>query len=121
METQIQLHPEIVGPPRALLLAVLAGLRKEGIQAIEYDRASANQLFFSPVGLERLAALSQLPVPPGLARTQLTASDAFLLRKPIAAGAPRPCGRFPDGSGLYVVLGNPTVAHPRYECPRGYG
>jgi hypothetical protein len=121
MQTQIQLHPEIVGPPRALLLAVLAGLRKEGIQAIEYDRASANELFFSPVGLERLAALSQLPVPPGVAPTQLTPSDAFLLRKPVAAGAPRPCGRFPDGSGLYVIRGSPTVAHPRYACPLGRG
>jgi hypothetical protein len=116
-ETQIQLHPEIVGPPRTLLLNVLLGLHGRGIAMIEFERSSANQLFFQPIGLERLAALAQLPVPAGLAPSQLPANGAFLMRKPVAAGGPTPCGRFPDGTGLYVVLGSPDVARPHYDCP----
>jgi hypothetical protein len=117
LETQVQLHPDIVGAPRAMLLGVLTALHSRGVQLIQFDRASADRLFFQPIGLERLAALAQLPVPAGLAPSQLSVEDAFLLRKAVAPGAPTPCGRFPDGSGLYVVLGNPTVARPHYDCP----
>ncbi len=118
LETELQLHPEITGAPRAMLMNVLLALRRRGVQAIEFERASADTLFFQPGGLERLAALAQLPVPPGLAPQQLTLTDAYLLRRPISRTGPQPCGRFPDGTGLYVVLGNPTLAHPRYVCPR---
>jgi len=117
LETQIQMHPEINGATRAMLMNVLLKLRRQGVQALQFDRASADTLFFQPPGLERLAALEQLPIPPGLAPQQLTSNDAYLLRKPIVRGAPPPCGRFPDGTGLYVVLGNPMLAHPRYDCP----
>ena len=118
LETELQMHPEITGAPRTLLVNVLLALRREGIQAIEFDRASADTLFFQPGGLERLAALAQLPVPPGLTPQQFTPSDAYLLRRQITHSGPAPCGRFPDGTGLYVILGDPTVAHPRYVCPR---
>jgi hypothetical protein len=117
LETQVQLHPEIVGAPRALLLNVLLALHSRGVTMIEFDRASANQLFFQPIGVERLAAAAQLPVPAGIAPSQLPANGAFLLRRPVAAGGPVPCGRFPDRTGLFVILGNPTVAHPHYDCP----
>jgi hypothetical protein len=116
--TQIQMHPEITGPTRTMLLGVLLALRQEGVQALQFERASADTLFFQPVGLEHLAAYEQLPVPPGLSPQQLTASDAYLLRQPITAGSPKPCGRFPDGTGLFVVRGNPTLAQPHYQCPR---
>jgi hypothetical protein len=116
-ETQVQLHPDIVGPPRTLLLSALLALHRRGVTLIEFERASANQLFFQPIGLERLAALAQLPVPPGLTPSQLGANGAYLLRKPVAAGGPKPCGLFPDGTGLFVVLGNPTVPRPHYDCP----
>src|SRR5262249_8385894 len=99
------------------LLAILLGLRHLGVQALQFDRSSANQLFFQPGGLERLAELAQLPVPGGLAPQQLTPSDAYLLRLPITHAAPQPCAPFPDCTGLCVVLGAPTVAHPHYVCP----
>jgi hypothetical protein len=117
IETQIQLHPEITGPSRRLLLGVMRALRREGVPLIQFDPASANALFFNYVGLAQLAALARLPVQSSYAPQQLTAADAFLLRKPIAGGGPTPCGRFPDGTGLYVVRGNPTAPAPRYECP----
>ena len=118
LETEFQLHPEITGPSHTMLLNVLLALHHEGIQALEFDHASADKLFFQPGGLERLAALAALPVPPGLTPQQLTPADAYLLRWPVTRAGPAPCGRFPDGTGLYVVLGNPTLAHPHYVCPR---
>jgi 4-amino-4-deoxy-L-arabinose transferase-like glycosyltransferase len=117
IETQIQLHPEITGPSRGLLLGAMRGLRREGVPLIQFDPASANALFFNYVGLAQLAALARLPVQSSYAPQQLTAADAFLLRKPIAAAGPTPCGRFPDGTGLYVVRGNPTAPAPHYQCP----
>ncbi len=120
LETQIQMHPEITGASRAMLVKVLLALHRQGVQALAFDHASADELFYQPPGLERLAALEQLPVPPGLTPQQLTSSDAYLLRKPITHGSPPPCGRFPDGSGLYVVRGNPLLAHPQYACPLHY-
>jgi hypothetical protein len=117
LETHIQLHPELTGPSRSMLLAILLALHRQGVQALQFDHASANQLFFQPTGLERLAALAEIPIPPALTEEQLTPSDAFLERKPITPAGPAPCGRFPDGTGLYVLLGNPNVAHPRYDCP----
>jgi uncharacterized membrane protein YsdA (DUF1294 family) len=116
--TEIELHPEITGASRTMLLNILLALHGEGVQALQFERASADTVFFQPVGVERLAEVAQLPVPPGLTPSQLTPSDAYLLRRPVTAGGPQPCGRFPDGSGLYVVLGNPSAAHPRYRCPR---
>ncbi len=117
LETHIQLHPELIGPSRSMLLAILLALHRQGVQALQFDHASANELFFQPTGIERLAALAEIPIPPALTEQQLTPSDAFLERKPIMPAGPAPCGRFPDGTGLYVLLGNPTVAHPRYDCP----
>jgi hypothetical protein len=120
LDTQIQLHPDISGPSRTLLLGVMLALHRQGVRTLGFDRASADKSFFQPTGLERLAAVAQLPVPAGLTPQQLTQSDAFLLRKPIEPGGPRPCGRFPDSTGLFVVLGDPTAAHPRYDCPRSH-
>lgn len=117
LETESQLHPDITGQPRAMLLRVMLALHRRGVARLQFDHASANQLFFQPTGLERLAAAAQLPVPAGLLPRELTPNDAYLLRKPVVAGAPRPCGRFPDGTGLYVVLGDPTVPKPHFYCP----
>jgi 4-amino-4-deoxy-L-arabinose transferase-like glycosyltransferase len=118
LETEVQLHPEITGAPRAMILNILLALRRQGVQALQFDHASADALFFQPGGLERLSALAQLPVPPGLAPQQMAPNEAYLLRRPVTRAGPRPCGRFPDGTGLYVIIGNPTGAHPRYACPR---
>jgi hypothetical protein len=117
LATQIQLHPEITGPYRAPLLGVMRALRREGVPLIQFDPASANALFFNYVGLAQLAGLVKLAVQSSYAPQLLTAADAFLLRKPVIAGGPAPCVRFPDGTGLYVVRGSPLASPPRYQCP----
>jgi hypothetical protein len=117
VEAQIQLHPEITGPSRTLLLGAMQALRHEGVALVQFDPASADALFFNYVGLAQLAALAKLPVQNPYAPQQLTTQDAFFVRKPIVPGGPIPCGKFPDGTGLYVVRGNPTASSPRYQCP----
>jgi hypothetical protein len=118
LETEVQIHPEITGAPHALLLRVLVGLHQEGVRELAIDVASADRLFFQPTGIERIAEAAQIPVPPGISPQQLTGADAYLLRQPIKQGGPKPCGRFPDGTGLFVVRGSPTAASPNYRCPR---
>jgi hypothetical protein len=118
LATLVQLQPELDEPSRAMILNVLLALRRQRVHAFQFDRASADTLFFQPVGVERLAELAKLPIPPGLAPQQMGPDEAYLLRRPVTRAGPRPCGRFPDGTGLYVIIGNPAGAHPRYACPR---
>jgi hypothetical protein len=42
-----------------------------------------------------------------------------MLRHFLASGDPPPCKRFPDGSGLYIVLANPVIPFSdyRFYCP----
>jgi len=118
LETEVQMHPEITGAPHTMLLHVLVGLHREGIRELAIDTASADRLFFQSTGIERIAAAAQIPVPPGISLKQLTSEDAYLLRQPIRPGEPEPCGRFPDGTGLFVIRGDPMAANPAYRCPR---
>jgi hypothetical protein len=116
-EQQFRLHPDITGAPRVMLLNLLTALRNHGVRLVQFDRTSANQPFFQPMGIERLAAVAQLPVPAGMTASQIPADGAYLVRRPAAPGSPAPCRRFPDGSGLYVILGNPDAAQPHEYCP----
>ena len=116
---EVQAHPDITGSARALLLRVMLSLRAQGVRMIQFDHALADTPTFQLTGLTRLAALAQLPVPRDYLPQLLPDNAAFMLRQTIKTGGPPACGRLPDGSGLYVILGNPTVAHPRYACRQG--
>lgn len=117
LEALIQMHPEINEPTHAMLLNVMLALHRQGATAVQIDRASADTVFFQPTGIERIAALAQLPVPSTYDPQTVGPNEAVLLRQSPSPGGPRTCGRFPDGTGLYVILGSPTVAHPHYVCP----
>lgn len=109
----------IIGAPRTLLLSVMGALRRQGVRRVEFDAGSANVPFFAPSGLRRLAAASGLRVPGNYAPQSLGPRDAFMLRHAAGGGNPPACGRFPDGTGLYVVLGNPVIPFSSYRlyCP----
>lgn len=114
---QMALHPQITGAARSMLLGVLTALHTRGIQTILIDQASANKPFFQPNGVALLAETRDLPVDWSLHPDQLAPNDAYLIRRPIRPSGPKPCGRFPDGTGLFVILGNAVKAHPDYACP----
>jgi hypothetical protein len=80
---------------------------------------SSYSSFSDTLGLQRLAAVAGLKVPATYAPQTLGPRQAFMLRHIPVAGDPPPCVRFPDGSGLYIVLGNPVIPFNSYDfyCP----
>lgn len=110
---------DIRGAPRRELLAVMRALLRHGITAVQFDPGGLGPIFFQQIGLTRLAALAGLTVPPGYVQTGLGPHSAYFLRHFPATGDPPPCEPFPDGSGLYIVLGNPVIPFDQYRfyCP----
>jgi hypothetical protein len=118
------LQPEVIshnitGKPRAQLLAVMRAMRRQGIDTVQFDAVSSYSTFSDTVGLQRLAAVAGLKVPATYSPQTLGPRQAFMLRHIPVAGDPPPCERFPDGSGLYIVLGNPVIPFNSYNfyCP----
>jgi hypothetical protein len=113
---------EITGPARPLLEGVFRALHRQGlVREIEFDASGQNVAFFAPIGMTQLAAAADLKVSNVYNPPALGPRDALIVRRLPAPGDPPPCGRFPDGSGLYVVLGAPAPTFPqnRFDCPRG--
>jgi hypothetical protein len=109
----------IIGKPRTQLLAVMRAMRRQGIRTVQFDAVSSFSTFTDTIGLQRLAAVAGLSVPATYAPQTLGPRQAFMLRHFTVSGDPPPCERFPDGSGLYIVLGNPVIPFNDYTfyCP----
>jgi 4-amino-4-deoxy-L-arabinose transferase-like glycosyltransferase len=109
----------ITGQPRTQILAVMRAMRRQGIHTVEFDAVSSYSSFSDAIGLQRLAAIAGLNVPPTYELQTLGPRDAFMLRHFPVSGDPPACERFPDGSGLYIVLGNPVIPFNSYRfyCP----
>jgi len=112
------LEPRIPQPWRSRIGRLLLELKANGIAAVQFDYASANVPFFAFTQLHALAASVGVPSQP-FAPTEVKPNDAFLLRHVDGPGEPPPCMKFPDGTGLYIVLGSPLIPFPKYEfyCP----
>ena len=115
---EIDTH-NITGAPRAQILAVMRAMRRQGIRTIEFDAVSSYSTFTDPIGFERLAAIAGLRVQNPYELQTLGPKVAFMLRHVQAAGDPVPCETLPDGSGIYIVLGNPLKPFKdyRFYCP----
>jgi hypothetical protein len=109
----------ITGEPRTQILAVMRAMRRQGIHTVEFDAVSSYSSFSDAIGLQRLAALAGLSVPASYAPQTLGPRQAFMLRHFPVTGDPPPCQRFSDGSGLYIVFGNPVIPFNdyRFYCP----
>jgi len=115
--------PAMPAPLRTYLTSMLGAMRRQGVTTVEFD---ASTLTLTPYldrdGLENLAASAGLRVPGAYNPGGLGPHQAFLMREPwvLQKIGPDPCARLPDGSGLYIVLGNPLLAPPQqltYYCP----
>jgi 4-amino-4-deoxy-L-arabinose transferase-like glycosyltransferase len=91
------------------MLGLLIGLGRVGVQQVEIDGGSANIPDFNQSGFDALAEEAAMPAPP-YSFSGLGPRDAYVLRHYIVPGDPPPCQRLDDGSGVYVVLGNPQRA-----------
>jgi predicted tellurium resistance membrane protein TerC len=113
-----QTEAQIPQPWRGRIGRLLRLLKAQGIVAVQFDFASADVPFFAFTQLHELAASVGMPSQP-FDPTAVKPDEAFLLRHPAGAGEPPACLDFPDGSGLYIVLGYPLIPFANYEfyCP----
>jgi dolichyl-phosphate-mannose-protein mannosyltransferase len=109
----------ITGRPREQLLAVMRAMHRQGISTVEFDAVSSYSAFTDAIGLQRLAAIAGLSVPATYELQTLGPRDAFMLRHVQVPGDPVPCTTLPDGSGVYIVFGNPVIPFNSYTfyCP----
>jgi 4-amino-4-deoxy-L-arabinose transferase-like glycosyltransferase len=110
----------ITGEPRRVVVRMFRALHRHGITTVEFNPASAQAAeYFDLVGLTTLAQQAGLQVPATYDPAALGPKGAFLLLIGPTPGLPPACGSFPDGEGLYAVLGNPAIptSDYRYYCP----
>jgi hypothetical protein len=113
-----QTELQIPQPWRSRIGKLLVELKAQGIAAVQFDYASANAPFFAFTQLHELAASVGVPSQP-FDPTAVKPNEAFLLRHAAGPDEPPACLNFPDGTGLYIVLGYPLIPFPNYEfyCP----
>jgi len=109
----------ITGTLRGQLLTLMGAMRRQGHDTIEFDLSNMYNADIDPLGLDQLATISGLKVPPAYQPQTLGPRDAFMFRHIPVAGDPPPCLRLSDGSGVYIVFGNPLIPFGDYEfyCP----
>jgi 4-amino-4-deoxy-L-arabinose transferase-like glycosyltransferase len=111
----------VAGPRRdGDLLAMLRGLRRNGVRRVLWSASQAQGPDFSVAGLVVLARVARLIYPTHpVGFSTLGPRDAFLLHMPIdpAGGSAPPCIRLDNGSGIWVRLGNPNAPHALDFCP----
>lgn len=110
----------IVGKPRddSDVLRVMRAVKADGIDTMELDPGGDST--FSLPGLQVLLRQAGLTQPPVYRANALGPRTAFLMRRPVPPGGPRPCGRVADGQGLYLILGGNAVvpfADLKFYCP----
>ena len=110
------------GPPvrDGDLLGLFRGLKKMGVQLIEFDGGSANRVDFNNLGLVVLAEIAGIPVPAENNLPAMGPEAAFVRGAGGLPGDPPPCQRLDDGTAVYVSLGNPLMfplGETTFVCP----
>jgi hypothetical protein len=113
-----QIEPRIPQPWRSRYVTLFRTMSAQGIKEVQVDYASSVVPFFARVqtlALVTKVGLQAEPFNPGTRDNQ----EAFLVRHADGVGEPEPCIRFPDGTGLYIVLGYAYIPFNKYEfyCP----
>ena len=114
--------PAMPAPLRTFLTSMLGAMRRQGVTTVEFDAANLTRTaYLDRDALENLATSVGLRVTDAYYPAELGPHQAFLTRQTwvLQKVGPDPCGRMPDGSGLYIVLGDPLAAPQslRYYCP----
>lgn len=109
----------IEGHARRTLERIMRAMRSDGVHVVQFDAGSANAVFFAYSGLVNLAHEMGLQTPAAYAPQMLGPHDAFMLRHSDGPSDPPPCARYSDGTGLYIVLGDPVIPFSdyRFYCP----
>jgi 4-amino-4-deoxy-L-arabinose transferase-like glycosyltransferase len=109
----------VSGPRRdGDLLALLQGLRNNGVRAVTWPWEQSVGADFSTGGLVALLQIAGLEqVAESVQNAGLTREDAVLSNHEVTANAPPPCVLLDDGTGVWVRIGNPLAAGVRDYCP----
>jgi 4-amino-4-deoxy-L-arabinose transferase-like glycosyltransferase len=121
----------VAGPKRdGDMLGILRALRRQGVRAVVLPLASYYEKDFSESGLFALIQVVGLQtifgghvlvegsvLGAGVPEQSLTNQDAVLQNGEIKAGDVPPCVTLQDGTGVWIVLGDPRAPHRRFYCP----
>lgn len=104
------------------IVATLAALRRAGVTTLVFKEASLFEPDFSEAGMAALADVAGLKTEiwAGGSTQRLTSQYAILGHAAIEPGAPPPCVRLSDGTGVWIGLGNPEAKGARFFCPIRY-
>ncbi len=92
------------------VLALLEGLKRSGVQAINLSTGS-NELDFNANGVTALASSASIYVAPSALVP--SKQNAFLFAHTPAPGDPQPCQTLNDGVGIYVARGDFSGLDPQ--------
>jgi hypothetical protein len=117
-ELAAQIEPRLPEPWRSRYVGLFRAMRAQGISTVQVDPASSNVPYFAGAQTLALAASVGLvagPFDPGTRDMH----EGFLVRHQDGPGEPQPCLSFPDGTGLYIVLGYAYIPFEKYQfyCP----
>ena len=97
--------------------AIMRAARRDGVARMEFD-VGIDRYDFNPTGLTAVAAAERLVRPPAFAPAQHGPRDALITVRPVAPGAPPPCGRLEsDGAGVYLIRGPVRPGREYDYCP----
>jgi hypothetical protein len=99
------------------MLGTLKALKHSGLEALLVLPSEApNEAAFLE-GLEPLATIASLNLGEATSTANLSNAVAVLDREKISKGAPPPCVKLSDGTGVWLRIGNPYAAGAKDYCP----
>jgi 4-amino-4-deoxy-L-arabinose transferase-like glycosyltransferase len=99
------------------LIAVLRGLRHQGITGVLWQQQQALNPDFSTAGVSVLVQIAGLQRIPPIPLDELSAQDVILAHEAIDPNGPPPCVALDDHTGVWMRIGNPVARGARDYCP----
>lgn len=94
------------------LLALMRGLKRDGVRTVTFEAASSDDINFNTSGLQVRATEAGLPYTTIYNPGGLGPRDAFILRHNLQPGDPPPCQRLMTVAGCTSCLVTPTFPSP---------
>ncbi len=109
----------VAGPHRdGDVPGLLEVLHRDGVRTLAWSGRQSREPDFDTEGLLPLTRIAELaPIVTGPPEFSSASNTATLLHLPVTAGAPPPCARLTDGTGVWVGRYNPASGKVELYCP----